>query len=67
MLKGSAATVSADAIARCAAAPEMAPGETRMRICHGQLLTSFTQTVDEWRQRGWIASSSGAECLSVGS
>jgi CheY-like chemotaxis protein/HPt (histidine-containing phosphotransfer) domain-containing protein len=53
-LKGSAATVSACAIAQCAAALESAPVETLTQNSDGALVASFTETVDLWRQGGWI-------------
>jgi CheY-like chemotaxis protein/HPt (histidine-containing phosphotransfer) domain-containing protein len=56
-LKGSAATVSADAIARCAAALESAPVETLTRASNGPLVACVADTIDLWRQGGWISGS----------
>jgi signal transduction histidine kinase/DNA-binding response OmpR family regulator len=65
-LKGSAASVSADALAACAAALEHAPRETLTRNSDGPLIAIFAETVAVWRQRGWISSDSSATSQAVG-
>jgi hypothetical protein len=58
--------VSADAIAQCAAALEQAPGETLQRKSDGPLVASFIETVDIWRQRGWLSSDAGSGSRAMG-
>jgi len=58
-LKGSAVTVSAEAIARCAAELEIAPIDTLCRDSDGPLVASFVATTAVWRRLGWISSDSG--------
>jgi signal transduction histidine kinase/CheY-like chemotaxis protein/HPt (histidine-containing phosphotransfer) domain-containing protein len=65
-LKGAAASVSADAIAACAAALERAPGATLTRKSDAPLVASFAASVEEWRQRGWIASNTAAGSRAMG-
>ena len=65
-LKGAATTVSAAAIAQCAAALAQAPGETLQRKSDGPLVASFIETVDIWRQRGWLSSDAGSGSRAMG-
>jgi HPt (histidine-containing phosphotransfer) domain-containing protein len=65
-IKGSAATVSAVAIAECARALERMPVETLTRNSDAPLAASFAETVEVWRHRGWLARNDGAEPAAVG-